>query len=63
MKKIFTQEDLERAFNLGREQAYIELQNNSRYNRQDEFTSEFSNEIPNYYNLKDHTSAKIDDRE
>lgn len=62
MKKIFTQEDLERAFNLGREQAYIELQNNSGYNKQNEFSSEFSNEIPNYYNLRDYTTAKIDDR-
>jgi len=62
MKKIFTQEDLERAFNLGREQGYIESQNNSGYNRHNEFSSEFSSEIPNYYNLKDHTSAKIEDR-
>ncbi|GAA0121070.1 MAG: hypothetical protein KID00_00130 [Clostridium argentinense] len=62
MKKLFTQEDLERAFNLGKEQGYIEAQSNREHNRHNEFSSEFSSEIPNYYNLRDYTSAKIDDK-
>lgn len=62
MKKIFTQEDLERAFNLGKEQGYIEGENNRGHNRHNEFSSEFSNEIPNYYSFKDYTSAKIDNK-
>ncbi|MGG7164612.1 hypothetical protein [Clostridium ihumii] len=47
MKKLFTEEDLKHAFDLGKQQAILDSKSNQNNARQNEFSSEISSKNEN----------------